>query len=121
MNTMRNFLLMISTVTVVSGFVTSNHGVAFSSGRIQQAAFVAASPAAEEFATKEDVKVVPSTIPSGPSRAKITTINSPEEYEKFLAEDDRLTLVRYVDVRPNVLCLSLLCSRPKYPIHRQAH
>ena len=83
----RNILLLVCTISLASGFVVTNPSR--SAKRLDRTrTYVTAAP------MKDDIRKTTRTIPSGPKRHQITTINSVQEYERFLAADDRLTLIR---------------------------
>jgi hypothetical protein len=82
----KNIFLLVCTISLASAFVVTNpSGSATRLDRTRT--YITAAP------MKEDIRKT-TTIPSGPKRHQITTINSVEEYERFLAADDRLTLIR---------------------------
>jgi hypothetical protein len=82
----RNILLLLYTISLASGFVVTNPS-GFTTRLDRTRTYITAAP------MKDDTRKA-TTIPSGPKRHQITTINSVEEYERFLAADDRLTLIR---------------------------
>ena len=84
---MTNLLLLLTSVTLVSGFVPSfpTRGGTY---RSELTRSHVAMP------LLDDVEKRKSTIPSGPKQPVITSLNSPEEFKEFLNEDDRLVIVK---------------------------
>jgi Na+-transporting NADH:ubiquinone oxidoreductase subunit NqrC len=85
--TMKNILLLVCTISLASGFVVTNPSGSATRRLDRTRTYIAAAP------MKDDIRKT-TTIPSGPKRHQITTINSVEEYERFLPAEDRLTLIR---------------------------
>jgi hypothetical protein len=82
----RNILLLVCTISLTSGFVVTNPS-GFTTRLDRTRTYITAAP------MKDDIRKT-TTIPNGPKRHQIVTINSVQEYERFLAADDRLTLIR---------------------------
>lgn len=84
----RKFLLLVCTISLASGFVVTNPSKSAATRLDRMRTYITAAP------MKDDTRKTTRTIPSGPKRHQITTINSVQEYERFLAADNRLTLIR---------------------------